>query len=550
MPVQAELTYPFTVTFNDWEPQTFDAATITTTHGFCQEVVASLGVAGDAELDTVFVEDVSDLLGEVVDDLYVRRFAGGGDPPRISRAEALKIATLAVDNPAAPIQPVESEDQTTAAMRGRLARAVRRELDRRMRLGALMSYDDLLMRLDATLHGTSGDEVVATLRRRFKIVLVDEFQDTDPVQWSIVHRAFGGGDGTLVLIGDPKQAIYSFRGADVYAYLAAAEAAGTRATLQTNWRSDQGLLDAYDALFGRARLGHPGIVYRQVQAAAGNRAPRLTGAPVPAPLRVRILARERAGLTTKGYAQARGAREAIACDLANDLVRLLSSGATVAEEGGEAVAVCPGHVAVLVRTNRQAALVRDALEDVGVPAVINGAGSVFGTEPAREWLRLLEALERPASPTRAASVALTAFLGWTPAQVAAATEDDWEAVHQRLPVDDDIHQTLTRVDHANRRRPTPAARARRAGIRHTRPTRRRRNGRGHPHSRISHHRRTIHPGPKWCQTKRDQTDPNGVKNKRGQTPFKKWSLTPFAVFRVRTSGLLLQFFQVIPLNHR
>jgi len=410
----------------------FDAATITTTHGFCQEVVASLGVAGDAELDTVFVEDVSDLLGEVVDDLYVRRFAGGGDPPRISRAEALKIATLAVDNPAAPIQPVESEDQTTAAMRGRLARAVRRELDRRMRLGALMSYDDLLMRLDATLHGTSGDEVVATLRRRFKIVLVDEFQDTDPVQWSIVHRAFGGGDGTLVLIGDPKQAIYSFRGADVYAYLAAAEAAGTRATLQTNWRSDQGLLDAYDALFGRARLGHPGIVYRQVQAAAGNRAPRLTGAPVPAPLRVRILARERAGLTTKGYAQARGAREAIACDLANDLVRLLSSGATVAEEGGEAVAVCPGHVAVLVRTNRQAALVRDALEDVGVPAVINGAGSVFGTEPAREWLRLLEALERPASPTRAASVALTAFLGWTPAQVAAATEDDWEAVHQRL----------------------------------------------------------------------------------------------------------------------
>ena len=410
----------------------FDAATITTTHGFCQEVVASLGVAGDAELDTVFVEDVSDLLGEVVDDLYVRRFAGGGDPPRISRAEALKIATLAVDNPAAPIHPAESEDQTTAAMRGRLARAVRRELDRRMRLGALMSYDDLLMRLDATLRGTSGDEVVATLRRRFKIVLVDEFQDTDPVQWSIVHRAFGDGEGTLVLIGDPKQAIYSFRGADVYAYLAAAEAAGTRATLQTNWRSDQGLLDAYDALFGRARLGHPGIVYRQVQAAAGNRAPRLTGAPVPAPLRVRILARERAGLTTKGYAQARGAREAIACDLANDLVRLLSSGATVAEEGDEAVAVCPGHVAVLVRTNRQAALVRDALEDVGVPAVINGAGSVFGTEPAREWLRLLEALERPASPTRAASVALTAFLGWTPAQVAAATEDDWEAVHQRL----------------------------------------------------------------------------------------------------------------------
>src|SRR5262249_34680198 len=169
----------------------FDAATITTTHGFCQEVVAGLGVAGDAELDTVFVEDISDLLGEGVDDLYVRRFAANGEPPQISRAQALKSATLAVDNPAAPIKPGASGGQTTAAMRGRLARAVRDELQRRMRLGALMSYDDLLMRLDATLQGPRGPDEVAKLRRRFKIVLVDEFQDTDPVQWSIVHRAFG-----------------------------------------------------------------------------------------------------------------------------------------------------------------------------------------------------------------------------------------------------------------------------------------------------------------------------------------------------------------------
>ena len=69
--------------------------------------------------------------------------------------------------------------------------------------------------------------------------------------------------------------------------------------------------------------------------------------------------------------------------------------------------VAPAHLAVLVRTNRQAAMIRDALQDAGVPAVINGAGSVFGTDPAREWLRLLEALERPASITRAHSAALT-----------------------------------------------------------------------------------------------------------------------------------------------
>ena len=103
----------------------FDAATITTTHGFCQEVLAGLGVAGDVERDTVFVEDVSDLLEEVVDDLYVRRFAPHDEAPPFTRGDALRIATLAVGNPAAPIRPAQSDDRTRPAMRGRLARAVR-----------------------------------------------------------------------------------------------------------------------------------------------------------------------------------------------------------------------------------------------------------------------------------------------------------------------------------------------------------------------------------------------------------------------------------------
>jgi len=135
-----------------------------------------------------------------------------------------------------------------------------------------MTYDDLVTRLQGALTGPGRDATAAQLRRRFEVVLVDEFQDTDPAQWEIMHRAFAGDDTTLVLIADPKQAIYAFRGADVYAYLEAAAAADARATLQTNWRSDQGLIDAHDALFAGARLGHPGIAYRHVRAAAGHRA--------------------------------------------------------------------------------------------------------------------------------------------------------------------------------------------------------------------------------------------------------------------------------------
>ena len=416
----------------------FDAATIATTHGFCQEVLGSLGVAGDVEPDAAFVEDVGELLSDVVDDLYVRRFHGR-DTPDFDRAEAMRIAWLAVANPAAPVEPENAPEDSIAKMRVRLAHAVRDELERRKRVAGVITYDDLLTRLDETLEGPGGEAAAGRLRDRYSVVLVDEFQDTDPVQWDILRRAFADGGVTLVLIGDPKQAIYAFRGADVYAYLEAARAAGSRATLEVNWRSDQGLVDAYDALFAGARLGHEGIVYRTVRAADANRTPRLSGAPVSTPLRLRVVRRDEPGIkqTRGGFASNSSTREHIARDLARDLTELLSSGATIEirREDGTTERhepVRPGHVAVLVRTHRNAAGIRDALEEAGIPAVINGAGSVFGTPPARDWLALLEALERPTSSQRARAAALTPFLGWTAARIAGAGEEDWEQLHRRL----------------------------------------------------------------------------------------------------------------------
>ena len=125
---------------------------------------------------------------------------------------------------------------------------------------------------------------------------------------------------------------------------------------------------------------------------------------------------------------------------ASELVALLSSAAEVrtrvdgdpAPGAPRREALRPAHLAVLVQTNRAAALVRAALQQAGIPAVINGAGSVFGTEVAREWLRLLEALERPASTTRAHAAALTCFVGWSPERIATADEDAWAEIYQRL----------------------------------------------------------------------------------------------------------------------
>jgi exodeoxyribonuclease V beta subunit len=409
----------------------FDAATISTTHGFCQEVLGGLGIAADLAPDTTFVEDLSDLVSDVVDDLYVRRFRTGDSPP-LTRAQAGAIADIAIANTAARIAPAVGD---VPQMRVRLAAAVRGEVEARKQRMAVMTYDDLLTRLDGALEGDDG-HTAARLRARYEVVLVDEFQDTDPVQWDIMRRAFGETGGTLVLIADPKQAIYAFRGADVYAYLEAADEATARATLDVNWRSDQGLIEAYDALLTGAKLGHEGIVYRRVRAAAAHRAARLHGAPCSAPMRVRVVPRDLVELTYRGFATAKSAREHVARDLADDVVDLLSSDARVqtrsGPDAGSYRTLRPAHIAVLVQTNRAAAQIREALDRAGVPAVINGAGSVFATETAREWLRLLEALERPASTVRAHTAALTCFLGWSAEQVAEADEDAWEDVHRRL----------------------------------------------------------------------------------------------------------------------
>jgi exodeoxyribonuclease V beta subunit len=416
----------------------FDAATIATTHGFCQEMLAELGTVGDLEPGTAFVEDLSDLVEEVLDDLYVRRFQRQGGAP-FDRREALKIAQAAVFNPTAELEPRGEPGQTIAAMRYRLAGAVRAELERRKRRLAIMTYDDLLTRLNQTLTGGRGPAATERLRSRYRVVLVDEFQDTDPTQWQILHRAFGTAGVTLVLVADPKQAIYAFRGADVYAYLVAASTAATRATLQVNRRSDQTLLDAYDVLFGDAHLGHPGIVYRRVRADPVNQTPRLIGAPSAAALRVRVVHRDEPTIdqTQQGYAGAPSARAHVARDLAADIVALLSSGAqierrTPAGEPAGREPIQPGHIAVLVRTHKNADLVREELRAARVPAVINGAGSVFATPSARDWLRLLEAIERPASTLRAHTAALTPFIGWDAERIATAPEDDWEEVHRRL----------------------------------------------------------------------------------------------------------------------
>ncbi|UNX55079.1 UvrD-helicase domain-containing protein [Georgenia sp. TF02-10] len=403
----------------------FDAATITTTHGFCQQMLTSLGVAGDVDADATFVPDIADLVAEVVDDLYLRRYAGERAPV-LTPADATAVARAAVSDHQAALEPTDAPPTSLAGHRYAFARDARAEVLRRKRARRLLDYDDLLVLLrDALTDPDHGPAAAGRVRSRYRVVLVDEFQDTDPVQWEILRAAFHG-HRTLVLIGDPKQAIYAFRGGDVVTYLAARQDATATATLGRNWRSDAPLLRGLHTVLGGAALGTEEILVRPVDAQHPGR--RLDGGP---PLRLRQVTREPFRLRGTKTPKVGQVRELIAADVAADVVRQLTT-TRLLGDGGRWRGLQPGDVAVLTRRNADAAAVREALAGAGVPAVVSAQVSVFAAPAAEHWLTLLTALEQPGHAGRTAALALTPFVGWDATHLAGASDAEREELADQV----------------------------------------------------------------------------------------------------------------------
>lgn len=382
----------------------FDAATIATTHQFCQMVLKSLGVAGDSDSGVTLVESLDELVSEIVDDLYLRHFGPERDEPLLSHADALRLAREVVNHPATELRPEDPPVDSRAAVCVAFAKDVLAELEIRKRRRGILGYDDLLTRLADAL---KADDSPAQLRmhQRWPIVMVDEFQDTDPVQWKVIDRAFTDRS-TLILIGDPKQAIYAFRGGDIVTYLKAAETAGVKMTLGKNWRSDGALVDRLQTLLGGTQLGDERIIVHDVE--AHYRGSRLAGAPSNDPLRLRVVSRESFGLKgTKGPSIA-DLRAHIPKDLAADIGRLLTNGATF---DGRPLAA--GDIAVIVESHKDARACFAALCDADIPAVYTGDSDIFNSEAAEDWLCLLEAFDQPHRPGMVRAAAATMFFGRT-----------------------------------------------------------------------------------------------------------------------------------------
>ena len=239
----------------------FDAASISTIHAFCQGALRTFAFEAGLEVERALLSDTVPLLEEIVDDWVARRLhdlppataAKAQEDAKLRRGDLVNLARTLI-GAASPVVRPDPPPDAASALRVDLARFVLDELPRRLESTSTLSFDELLRILRGRLTDGSkeGAALASALRQRFRAALVDEFQDTDTAQWEIFATIFGarGEDAPILyLIGDPKQAIYSFRGADVHVYERATNTADTRATMDVNHRSDASYVPALNAVF-------------------------------------------------------------------------------------------------------------------------------------------------------------------------------------------------------------------------------------------------------------------------------------------------------------
>ena len=404
-----------------------DTAWITTIHGWCARVLGSAGV-WQATPGTLVQED--DDVTETLHDVLVARYALSGNLPAevadIARAVRMRLAM-----PLAVLQRIEPHDlsNATAAKQRKLDEGLQRvdradelvqliddvvaEVARRRRGSGRQTFDGLLEETRNLLFGPRHGEVIDGLRSRFEVVLIDEFQDTDQMQWDIFRRAFHdtsvstapGALRRLVLVGDPKQSIYRFRAAELSAYLQARQAAGAQVrTLRINRRSDPAVLSGVEHLLQGTTYGDEAVRFEPVRAPEGTPRSRLYDLSGPA-LQLRRVDGVPTDMTSL--------RRAVRSDVAQVVSRLLASGLELDDAAVEGARrpLRPADIAVLTRSNDQATSTALDLSAVGVPAATASANSVLDSAAGTQWRVLLAALARPGHAPAARAAAVGWFVG-------------------------------------------------------------------------------------------------------------------------------------------
>lgn len=323
-------------------------------------------------------------------------------------------------------EPLTLRDLVITRALAEIRTAVAEEKRRRGELG----FDDMLSRLDAALRSESGDALAAAIRTRFPVAMIDEFQDTDPQQYRIFRRIWQHQPETaLLLIGDPKQAIYAFRGADIFTYMKARSEVSAHYTLDTNWRSAPGMVNSVNTLFSQMddAFMFREIPFSPVKFAEKNQSLRfvLHGETQPA-MSMWLMEGESCGVGDYQNYMAQ-----VCATQIRDWLKAGHSGDAQLVSGKASRPVRASDISVLVRSRQEAALVRDALTQLAIPSVyLSNRDSVFETLEAQELLWMLQGVMTPERENTLRSALATSMMGLNAQDIEALNNDEnaWDAV--------------------------------------------------------------------------------------------------------------------------
>jgi exodeoxyribonuclease V beta subunit len=422
-----------------------DSATISTIHGFFQQALGDLGIrSGDAKTPAPAESDAV-VSQKVIRDVLVNRFAANAlalDPTGLKDPTGVESSVLTVfketsNNLAAELAPVP--DESPAGQWSSIIQELRKAIKEERVAQGVVAFDDLIVDLVEKLDDpTLGEEIIRVLRSRYRLVLIDEFQDTDTFQWRLFSKVFdlvGVPDEflALIVVGDPKQAIYRFRGADIDAYLkAAADGSMSKRQMTTNYRSDRPLVEALNSWLTGVTFGDEDITYVPVTTPDDHATARLLGGGEQLQFRF---------LPTPEKKSADEVRAAISIDVVDHIQSLLESGQIAPESGSssEPRPVKLDDICILVRSHNDADLLIEELRKRHIPSIRGRIGSVLESDALDQLRLLLTAMANPADVRRVRAVQLSWF---APNPVVVVPDSD-TAVSVQEPIE--VLQTKCRV---------------------------------------------------------------------------------------------------------
>ncbi len=329
-------------------------------------------------------------------------------------------------------------DRRILHLKAKLMFFLRRELETRKRRENVLFFDDLLLQVRRTLSNKNAGAVLVNLiRKKYRAVLIDEFQDTDPLQCGIFFDLFSK-DTILFLIGDPKQAIYGFRGADIFAYLKASKKVDKTYTLSTNYRSEKRIVAAINTLFRRSNaFVFDDIKYRPIAASVQEKKFSLQDHENSRFILWFVERNDNHGSEvaplSKSIAEPRASMSVV-----SEISWLLNSpDSGMLRFNGRKIS--PNDIAVLVRSNREADLIYNLLINNGIAATIQGNKNVFETSEAMDLYHLLMGMTNVLHLDALRAALCTCYIGCNAFEINRLNTNQAE-LDQRISVFSDYHE--------------------------------------------------------------------------------------------------------------